>query len=105
MQNNKGYRFLNLGSFRNILLTDTKAGLIISLKILGLKVSLRQKKGDLVDTIENLFNERPFYIIDCLPKAEQDLLSKLIGCRQSEYVEVPISEQRLGLVSTQLRPR
>lgn len=28
---------------------------------------------------------------------EQDILSRLIGCKQSEYIEVPITDERLGL--------
>lgn len=47
--------------------------------------------------LEDLFTEKPFYIIDRLPKDEQDLLSRFIGIQQSEYVELPHSKQRLGL--------
>lgn len=83
--------------FQDILLSDTKAGLFESLQFLDIKALLRLKKGELVDILDELFREKPFYIIDRLPKEEQDLLSKLIGLEQSEYVEVPISEQRLGL--------
>lgn len=84
-------------SYRHILMSDNKSGLIYSLLTLGIKVSARQKKGELVDILNELFTEKLFYIIDRLPKDEQELLSRLIGCKQSEYVEVPISEQHLGL--------
>lgn len=84
-------------SFQDVLLSDTKAGLFESLRLLDIKAPTRLKKGELVEMLVSLFNEKPFYIIDRLSKEEQDLLSKLIGCKQSEYVEVPISEQRLGL--------
>lgn len=83
--------------FRELLQSDTKDGLVKSLKALGIKVSARLKKGELVDMLDSIFTEKPFYIIDRLPKEEQDLLSKLIGFQQNEYVEGPISEQRLGL--------
>ena len=84
-------------NYRDILATDTRAGMFASLQLLGIKVAKSLKKGELVDILDELFTEKPFYIIDRLPKDEQDLLSRLIGCKQSEYIEVPISEQRLGL--------
>ena len=84
-------------SFRDLLLSDTKASLYDSLLILGIKVSARKKKGELVDILDELFTEKPFYIIDRLPKDEQELLSRIIGCKESEYIEVPMSEQRIGL--------
>lgn len=84
-------------NYREILATDTGAGMFTSLQLLDIKVAKSLKKGELVDILDNLFTENPFYIIDRLPKEEQDLLSRLIGYKESEYVEVPISEQRLGL--------
>lgn len=50
-----------------------------------------------MDILNTIFTEKPFSIIDRLSKDEQDLLSKLIGLQQTDYVEAPISEQRLGL--------
>lgn len=84
-------------NYREILVTDTRAGMFASLQLLDIKVAKSLKKGELVDILDELFTEKPFYIIDRLPKVEQDLLSKLIGCKESEYIEVPISDQRLGL--------
>ena len=78
-------------NYRDILATDTRVGMFTSLQSLDIKVAKSLKKGELVDILDELFIERPFYIIDRLPKVEQDLLAKLIGCKQSEYVEVPIS--------------
>lgn len=84
-------------SYRNLLNQDTKPGLFNSLKAIEIKVPKSLKKDDLVDMLNTVFTEKPFTIIDRLPEEEQDLLSKLIGFKQSEYIEVPISEQRLGL--------
>lgn len=83
--------------FREILFSDTKPGLYESLIALDVKVAKSLRKGEMVDMLDSFFTEKPFYIIDRLPKDEQELLSKLIGCKESEYIEVPISEQRLGL--------
>ena len=60
--------------FRGLLQSDTKDGLVKKLKALGIKVSVRQKKGKLVDMINTIFTDNPFHIIDRLPKGEQDRL-------------------------------
>lgn len=84
-------------SYRGILDSDTKNGLFESLQSLDISVSQRHRKGELIDILVNVFSEKPFYIIDRLPKYEQDILSRLIGCKESEYIEVPITDERLGL--------
>lgn len=84
-------------SFRELLELDTKSGLYDSLCALGLKVSKNARKCEIVNLLDAMLSKNPFRFIDILPKEEQDFLSKLIGCKESEYIEVPISEQRLGL--------
>lgn len=84
-------------TYMELLEQDTRSGLYDSLSGLGLKVHKNAKKSELVNLLYAILSENPFRFIDILPKDEQDLLSKLIGSKQSEYVEVPISEQRLGL--------
>lgn len=84
-------------SYRYLLISDTKKGLYDSLKALNIKAAKSLRKGELVNMLDDVFTEKPLYIIDRLPKQEQDILSHLVGCKQSEYVELPISETRLGL--------
>lgn len=90
--------FANLEcTFGDLLMANTKVGLYESLKALGVKFSTKLKKAEIADMIEAIFVENPFIFVDILPQEEQEILSKLIGCKQSEYVDIPISEQRLGL--------
>lgn len=84
-------------TYQELLMHDTKIGILESFRALGINVSKSLRKGELAEMLASFFEEKPFYIIDRLPKDEQELLSRLIGCKESEYFEVPISEQRLGL--------
>lgn len=71
-------------SYKELLMADTKQGLYYSLSTLGLNVAKKLKKSEFADLLESVFCEKPFYIIDRLPKEEQDLLSKLIGYKESK---------------------
>ena len=84
-------------SYIDIVHLDTKAGILESIGILGIKVSKKLLTSELADILVNVFEENPFLLIDSLPSEEQELVSKLMGSKQIDYIEVPISEQRLGL--------
>ena len=84
-------------TYTELLLLDTKVGILNSFQALGIHVVKSKKKAELAELMNEVFMEKPFYIIDRLPKNEQDILSSLIGCNPSEYIEVPIADERLRL--------
>lgn len=87
----KGYKYTEL------LLLDTKNGILDSFKALDIKVSKSCRKAELAKMLATVFEENPFYIINRLSKEDQDLLSQLVACRQDEYVLVPKRPEPLGL--------
>lgn len=84
-------------SFHDLVMLDTKAGILDSFQALGIKISKRLRKGELADMLASVFEEKPFYIINHLSESDQSLLSKLIACKQDKCVVVPVSEQPTGL--------
>lgn len=54
-------------TYRELLKDDNKNGLFYSIRDLGMKASTKFKKDELVDMLDSLFTDNPFYIIDrCL---------------------------------------
>ena len=84
-------------SFHDLVMLDTKAGILESFQALDVKASKNLRKGELADMMASVFEEKPFYIINHLSESDQTLLSKLIACKQDECVVVPICEQVNGL--------
>lgn len=84
-------------SFRELVMMDTKVGILDSFQALDIQVSKSILKGELADMMTSVFEEKPFYIINHLSEEDQALLSKLIACKQDECVVVPISGQPTGL--------
>lgn len=84
-------------TYTDLLMLGTKNGILDSFKALGIKVSKNLRKGELADMLASVFEEKPFYIINHLSEGDQALLSKLIACKQEEYVFVPVSYQPTGL--------
>lgn len=80
-----------------LLMQDTKVGILDSFKALDIKVSKNLRKAELAEMLASVFEEKPFYIINHLSESDQSLLSKLIACKQDECVVVPISDQPTGL--------
>lgn len=76
-----------------MLMLDTKVNLLCSFDALGIKISKKLLKGELVSKLILLFDENPFFIINRLSKEEQDILTHLVACKQDECVKIPISEQ------------
>ena len=84
-------------TFCDLVMLNTKAGILDSFQALGIKISKRLRKGELADMLASVFEEKPFYIINHLSENDQALLSKLIACRQDECFVVPVSDQPTGL--------
>lgn len=84
-------------SFHDLVMLDTKAGILESFQALDVKASKNLRKGELADMLASVFEEKPFYIINHLSESDQSLLSKLIACKQDECVVVPASDQPTGL--------
>lgn len=76
-------------TYSDLLTLDTKVNILKSYEALGIQVSKSLRKGELVEMLVSVFDEKPFYIVNHLPEDEQKLLSKLIACRQDEPVVVP----------------
>lgn len=88
---NKGYTYTEL------LMLDTKNGILYSFKALDIKVPKSLRKAELAEMLATVFEENPFYIINRLSKEDQDLLSQLVACKQDEYVLVSKRLEPLGL--------
>lgn len=58
----KGYTYTEL------LLLDTKNGVLDSFKALDIKVSKSRRKAELAEMLATVFEENPFYIINRLSK-------------------------------------
>lgn len=84
-------------TFRNLVMLDTKAGILESIQALNIKVSKSLRKGVLADVLASVYEEKPFYIINQLSEVDQALLSKLIACSQDEFVVIPFSDHPSGL--------
>lgn len=84
-------------SFHELLMQDTKNGILESFKALGIKVSKSLRKAELAEMLATIFEEKPFYIINRLSKEDLDLLSQLEACKQDEYILVPKRPEPLGL--------
>lgn len=69
----KTFREVKTVVYRDILFSDVKESLYESLQALNVEVSRRLKKCELIDILDELFTEKPFYIIDRFPKEEQIL--------------------------------
>lgn len=82
-------------TYTELLMQDTKVNILRSYDALGIKVAKSLTKGLLVEELAALFAEKPFYIINHLPQEEQEILSKLIACRQDEFVAVPARSEGL----------
>lgn len=87
----KGYTYTEL------LLLDTKIGILDSFKALDIKVSKSRCKAELAEMLATVFEENPFYIINRLSKEDQNFLTQLVACRQDEYVLVSKRTEPLGL--------
>jgi hypothetical protein len=90
------YKIPNL-TFQDLVMLDTKVGILNSFQALDVKVSKSLRKAELADMLATVFEEKPFYIINHLSESDQSLLSKLIACKQDECVVVPASDQPTGL--------
>lgn len=84
-------------SFHDLVMLDTKVGILESFQALDIQVAKSLRKGELADMIASVFEEKPFYIINHLSEGDQKLLSKLIACKQEECVNVPVGEEITGL--------
>lgn len=84
-------------SFRDLVMMDTKVGIMDSFQALDIIVSKSLRKAELAEMLNSVFEEKPFYIINHLSEDDQALLSKLIACKQDECVVVPVSDQPTGL--------
>ena len=84
-------------SFRDLVMMDTKDGILNSFQELEIKVPKSLRKGELAEMLNSVFEEKPFYIINHLSEDDQAMLSKLIACKQDECVVVPVSGQPTGL--------
>ena len=84
-------------SFYELVMLDTKAGILDSFHAQEIKVSKSLRKSELADMLASVFEEKPFYIINHLSESDQTLLSKLIACKQDECVVVHVSDQPTGL--------
>lgn len=84
-------------TYTELLILDTKIGILDSFRALDIKVSKSLRKAELAEMLATVFEENLFYIINRLSKEDQDLLSQLVACRQDEYVLVPMSQEPLGL--------
>jgi len=76
-------------TYSELLMQDTKVNILKNFEALSIQVSKSLRKGELVEMLASVFDEKPFYIINHLPEEEQKILSKLIACRQDEGVDVP----------------
>lgn len=84
-------------TYTELLMLDTKNGILDSFKALDIKVSKSLRKAELAEMLAAVFEENPFYIINRLPKEDQDLLSQLVARKQDEYVLVSKCPEPLGL--------
>lgn len=75
-------------TYTELLILDTKIGILDSFRALDIKVSKSLKKAELAEMLATVFEENPFYIINRLSKEDQNLLSQLVACKQDEYVLV-----------------
>lgn len=63
-------------TYSEFLMQDTKVNILRSFEALGIQVSKSLRKGELVEMLASVFDEKPFYIINHLPEDEQKILSK-----------------------------
>lgn len=68
-------------TYSELLMQDTKVNILQSFEALGIQVSKSLRKGELVEMLASVFDEKPFSIINHLLEDEQKILSKLIACR------------------------
>lgn len=88
---------INNNRYTELLMLDTKNGILDSFKVLDIKVSKSIRKAELAEMLATVFEENPFYIINRLSKEDQDLLSQLVACKEEEYVLVSKRPELLGL--------
>ena len=84
-------------TYTELLILDTKIGILDSFRALDIKVSKSLKKAELAEMLATVFEENPFYIINRLSKENQNLLSQLVASKQDEYVLVSKRPEPLGL--------
>lgn len=63
-------------TYSEFLMQDTKVNILRSFEALGIQVSKSLRKGELVEMLASVFDEKPFYIINHLSEDEQKILSK-----------------------------
>lgn len=84
-------------TYHNLLMHDTKIGIIESFKALDINVSKSLRKDVLAEMLATIFEENPFYIINRLSNDDQYLLTQLVACKQDEFVTIPKRSEPLGL--------
>lgn len=78
---------------REMAMYDTKANILESFEIIGVKVPKSYKKDVLVDILQDIFDRDPFLFVNSLPKEEQKLVVKLMNMQQHEFISRPRNDE------------
>ncbi len=85
---------------------DSKANMLRTFQLIGVKVAKSLDKTTLARAMDVVFEQEPALFANRLPRDEQQLLARLLDCKQEESVPCPVREdeflmlQRLHLVVT-----